>query len=167
MTVTRLLGIDLGDRRIGIAIGDDASGVVRPLATLRRRTPADDAATIDRICREHGAVGIVVGLPLHADGSESEQASRTRDWATVVQPLLGLPMSFRDEWLTSQAAESRLGAAPRSRGGGPPSPPARHARRARIDREAAALIVQAEIDARAADDRATVEHAPAPGGVRP
>lgn len=154
--MTVLLGVDLGDRRIGLAIGDSASGVIRPLATLQRRTPVEDAAAISRVCGERGAVGVVVGLPLHADGSESEQASLTRAWVTAVGPILGLPMGFRDERLTSQAAEARLGRAARSRSGGPPSAAARRARRARIDREAAALIVQAEIDARAAADHSPV-----------
>jgi putative Holliday junction resolvase len=154
--VTVLLGIDLGDRRIGLAIGDSISGVVRPLATLQRRTPAEDAAAISRVCGERGAVGVVVGLPLHADGSESEQAGFTRAWVAAVGPIIGLPMSFRDERLTSQAAEARLGRASRNRAGGPPSATARRARRARIDREAAALIVQAEIDARADIDRSPV-----------
>ena len=88
-----------------------------------------------------------VGLPLHADGSEGEQARRTREWAAAVEPIIGLPLRFRDERLTSQAAEARLGRAPRGRSGGPPSATQRRARRARLDREAAALIVQAELDA--------------------
>jgi putative Holliday junction resolvase len=147
--VTVLLGVDLGERRIGLAIGDSASGVVRPLRTLQRRTPVEDAAAIGQLCAERGAAGLIVGLPLHADGSESRQSQRTRDWAAAVQPILGLPLSFRDERLTSQRAEARLGRAPRGRAGGPPSAAARRARWARVDREAAALIVQAEIDARA------------------
>ena len=136
--MTILLGIDLGDRRIGIAIGDSASGSVAPLATLRRGSPEEDATTIGRIGAEHAADGLVLGLPLHADGSESEQARRTREWAAAVKPIIGLPLRFRDERLTSQVAESRLGRAPRGRSGGPPSATQRRARRARVDQEAAA-----------------------------
>jgi putative Holliday junction resolvase len=147
--MTILLGVDLGDRRIGLAIGDSSSGVVRPLATLRRRTAVEDAAAIGRVCAERGAASVVVGLPLHADGSESEQSQRTRQWVAVARPLLGLPVSLRDERLTSEAAEARLGRPSRGRAGGPPSAAARRARRARIDQQAAALIVQAELDARA------------------
>jgi putative Holliday junction resolvase len=148
--LTVLLGIDLGDRRIGIAVGDSTTGSVRPLVTLARGTSERDADAIARVCAERGAEALVVGLPVHADGSESEQSRRTRAWAAAVLPGIGLPFSFRDERLTSQSAEARLGRAPRGRAGGAPSAAARRARRARVDREAAALIVQAELDARAA-----------------
>jgi putative Holliday junction resolvase len=147
--VTVLVGIDLGDRRIGMAVGDSASGSVKPVATLRRGTVEQDAAAIGRICAERGAEALVVGLPLHADGSEGDQSRKTRAWADAVRPLIGLPLGFRDERLTSESAEARLGRAPRGRSGGPPSGTARRSRRARLDREAAALIVQAELDARA------------------
>ena len=145
-----LLGIDLGDRRIGVASGDTSNGAVKPLLTLRRGTPAQDAAAIERLCAERGASAIVVGLPLHTDGSESEQSGRTRDWMAAVGPIISIPISLRDERSTSQSAEARMGRAPRGRSGGPPSSAARNAWRARIDREAAAAIVQREIDARAA-----------------
>jgi putative Holliday junction resolvase len=151
--VTVLLGIDLGDRRIGVASGDTTSGSVKALLTLRRGTPEEDAAAITRICRERRAEALVVGLPLHADGRESEQALRTRAWVEAVAPIISLPMGLRDERRTSHAAEARLGRAPRGSAGGPPSGRARNARRARIDREAAAEIVQRELDARAAEVR--------------
>ena len=145
-----LLGIDLGDRRIGVASGDTANGAVTPLLTLRRGTPRQDAEIIARICAEHRATGVVVGLPLHLDGSESTQSRRTREWVAAVGAAIGVPVSLRDERLTSLAAETGLGRTPRGRSGGPPSAAARRARRARVDREAAALIVQRELDARAA-----------------
>ncbi|HKZ90926.1 MAG TPA: Holliday junction resolvase RuvX, partial [Candidatus Limnocylindrales bacterium] len=94
------------------------------------------------------------------DGTESEQSRRTREWVAAVVPMVGLPLTLRDERLTSQSAEARLGRAPRGRAGGPPSPAARRARRARIDREAATLIVQAELDALAARDRVERRAAP-------
>lgn len=145
-----LIGIDLGDRRIGVASGDTSTGAVQPLLTLRRGTTEQDAASIGRICRDRHADAVVVGLPLHMDGSESEQAQRTRQWAATMGNLLSLPISLRDERLTSDVAETRMGRAPRGRSGAAPSAAARTAWRARIDREAAAEIVQREIDARAA-----------------
>jgi putative Holliday junction resolvase len=158
--VTVLLGVDLGDRRIGIALGDSDSGSAIPVLTLRRGTHEQDGAAIGRICAERRADAIVVGLPLHEDGTESEQSRRTREWVAAVVPMVGLPLTLRDERLTSQSAEARLGRAPRGRAGGPPSPAARRARRARIDREAATLIVQAELDALAARDRVERRAAP-------
>lgn len=149
MPVSAILGIDLGERRIGIATGDRRTGQVTTLTTLRRGTPERDAAAIGRLCDEHAIAAIVIGLPLHLDGSEGEQALQTRAWANSIGPLLARPLSFRDERLTSEAAERRMGRPPRGRSGGPPSPAARRAWRARVDREAAAEIVQAELDASA------------------
>jgi len=146
--VSVLLGIDLGDRRIGVATGDTTNGAVKPLLTLRRGTPTQDAEAIARICRERRADALIVGLPLHMDGSESDQSERTRAWVAAIDGILQTPISFRDERLTSQSAEARMGRAPRGRSGGAPSAAARNAWRARIDREAAAAILQAEIDAR-------------------
>jgi putative Holliday junction resolvase len=142
-----ILGIDLGERRIGVATGDRATGRVAPVATLRRATPERDARSLRRLIEEKRVTHVVVGLPLHLDGRESEQARRTREWATLVGPALGRPITFRDERLSSARAEERLGPPPRGSGGGPPSPAARAGRRARVDREAAAAIVQAELDA--------------------
>ena len=143
-----LLGIDLGDRRIGVAVADSTSGSVTPLLTLRRSQPAHDAEALARICAERHAEAVVVGLPLHLDGSESEQSRRTRAWVEAVAPSIGLPFTFCDERLSSHAAEARMGRAPRGRSGGAPSAAARRAWRARIDREAAAAILQRELDAR-------------------
>ena len=89
--MTVLIGIDLGERRIGVATADTSTGSVRPLLTLRRGTPAQDAASIGRLCTERGAERVVVGLPLNMDGSESEQSGQTRQWAQAVAPLLDLP----------------------------------------------------------------------------
>ena len=147
--MTVLLGIDLGERRIGVAAGDTSTGSVQPLLTLRRGSAGHDAEAIGRICSERRAEAIVVGLPLNTDGSESTQSERTRAWVAEVEPLLGLPVTLRDERGTSAEAEERMGRAPRGRSGGPPAGRARNAWRARIDREAAAVIIQRELDARA------------------
>lgn len=146
--MTRLLALDVGERRIGIALADIDTGSVKPLTTIRRAEAARDAATLARLASEQGATELVVGLPLNADGSEGEQARRTRDWAAAVAPLAGLALGWRDERHTSEHAESIAGRQGRGRAGGPPSPAARNAYRARIDRLAAAGIAQAELDAR-------------------
>ena len=146
--MTVLLGLDLGDRRIGVATADTATGSVKPLLTLRRGTPTQDAGSIARISRERRADELVVGLPLHADGRESPQSERTRDWVDEIGPLVGLPVTLRDERLTSQMAEARMGRTRRGRSGGAPSAKARRAWRARIDREAAADILMRELEAR-------------------
>jgi putative Holliday junction resolvase len=146
--VTRLLGIDLGERRIGVALGDQRTGSARPLLTFSRRDVQTDAATLARLAREHDAQELVVGLPLSLDGSEGPQAERTRAWAAAVAPLCGLLVSWQDERHTSLDAEQRVGGPGRGRAGGAPSPAAMRAYRARIDREAATAITQAAMDAR-------------------
>jgi putative Holliday junction resolvase len=145
--VTSLLGIDLGERRIGLAIGDPGTGVARPLRTIARRDPAGDVATLGSLVREHHVSGLVVGLPLSTDGSEGEQAARTRAWVEAIAPALGLPVTWQDERYTSVGAEARIGAPGRGRGGGAPSTARLRGWRARVDREAATTILQAALDA--------------------
>jgi len=148
--MSRILGLDLGEKRIGIAVAD-ANGIATPLMTIRRaRRPADDAVAIASLLSDQGATEIVVGLPLEAAGQEGAQARITRDWVAAVSPLLDAPLRYRDERLTSHLAEQRVGPMKRGRSGGPPSKTQRDAHRARVDREAAAIILQDELDARTA-----------------
>jgi putative Holliday junction resolvase len=155
--VTRLLGIDLGDRRVGLALADlDGSGA-RPLATIRRASSLDgDVVALRTIVSRYAVDELVVGLPLEAAGTEGPQAILSRAWATAVAERLDLPLTLRDERLTSHVAETRLGPMKRGRSGGPPSKTQRDAYRARIDREAASIILQDELDARAITLKETV-----------
>jgi putative pre-16S rRNA nuclease len=149
--VSRLLGVDLGERRMGLAIADADGGRAMPLATLRRARSSDaDAAALLEVVRRQEVVELVVGLPLDASGDEGLQARLTRAWADSIQPRIGLPVTLRDERLTSHLAEQRVGPMKRGRSGGPPSASQRQDYRERIDREAAAIILQDELDARAA-----------------
>ena len=97
----------------------------------------------------------MVGLPLEASGDEGPQATITRAWANAIaERARRYRITFRDERLTSHVAEGRLGPMKRGRSGGPPSRTQRDAHRARVDREAAAIILQDELDARAPRSRA-------------
>lgn len=147
--VSRILGVDLGERRIGLAIADVGAGGARPLATVNRAESLEgDVGTLERVCREQAVTELVVGLPVEASGVEGPMAVAARDWAAAIGRRLALPVSMRDERLSSFEAERRLGRMPRGRSGGPPSRTQRNAHRARIDREAAAVILQDELDAR-------------------
>jgi RNase H-fold protein (predicted Holliday junction resolvase) len=140
--MTRILGLDLGERRIGVAVAD-SDGIAMPLTTLRRAARAeDDAIAIARLLADEDATGI------------------TRDWVDAVEPHLPVPLRYRDERLSSHLAEQRLGPMKRGRSGGPPSKTQRDAYRARIDREAAAIILQDELDARAAHPIPDTEASP-------
>ena len=149
----RILGIDLGERRIGLAIAEHDGLEARPLLTLARARsldPADDAQALARVAREQTVSELVVGLPLEASGDEGPMAEAAATWGRAVAERLGLPVTLRDERLSSHLAESRLGPMPRGRSGGPPSKTQRDRYRARVDREAAAIILQDELDARRA-----------------
>jgi putative Holliday junction resolvase len=154
----RLLGIDLGQRRIGLAIADADGLTSRPLATVNRARslqPEDDAATLARFAMEQRVTELVVGLPLEARGTRGPMAEEAEAWAGAVAALLGLPVTMRDERLSSHLAESRLGPMPRGRSGGAPSRTQRDRYRAKVDREAAAIILQDELDARRGSGRVT------------
>lgn len=146
----RLLGVDLGSRRIGVALADPRVGSVRPLVTLRRQDAEHEGAVLARLVAEHGVTELVVGLPLHMSGDEGGQALQTRAWAEAMAERLCLPLSLRDERLSSVAAEERMPRLRRGSSGAPPGHHRREAHRARIDREAAAGILQAELEARLA-----------------
>jgi putative Holliday junction resolvase len=157
--LTRLLGIDVGERRIGLAIAEGGGAPAMPLSTLNRaRSPERDAAAIAAVIAVNRIDELVVGLPLEAAGTEGPQAAITRAWAAAIADHLPVPVPlvFRDERLSSHLAETRLGPMKRGRSGGPPSRTQRDAYRSRVDKEAAAIILQDELDARATvgvDDR--------------
>jgi putative Holliday junction resolvase len=152
----RLLGVDLGERRIGLAVADPAGGIARPLTTIRRgASAAEDASSLAAVCRDHEVAELVVGLPIEASGIEGPMALAARAWAAAVAETLALPYRLRDERLSSVVAEQRVGPMKRGRSGGPPTRVQREAYRGRIDREAAAVILQDELDARLAARSAT------------
>jgi putative pre-16S rRNA nuclease len=160
----RLLGVDLGERRIGLAVADPDGSPAMPLSTIRRgRTIQADVDALARVVAEQRVGEIVVGLPLEASGIEGTQARLTRDWVAAIAAVLGVPVGLRDERLSSHVAESRLGPMRRGRSGGPPTRSQREAYRARVDREAAAIILQDELDARAHGEPPDGHHAGPPG----
>jgi putative Holliday junction resolvase len=149
--VTRALGLDLGERRIGIAIVDGPGAGARPLTTLRRgRHIGLDSDALLALITAHDISELVIGLPIDAAGHEGPQAALTRSWAEDIQARLGdhVTITLHDERLSSHVAETRLGPMKRGRSGGPPSRHQRDEYRARVDREAAAVILQDALDTR-------------------
>lgn len=102
----RYLALDVGDRRIGVAVGDDAHGLVRPLRTLSRRSVVKDLAELKRVAADEKVDALVIGLPLTLRGEEGHQAERVRRFATACEEL-GLPVRLYDERHTSSEAEIR------------------------------------------------------------
>jgi len=164
--VSATLGIDLGERRIGIAIAEDSEAGALALTTIRRgRDVPSDVRALRALIDEREVERLVIGLPIDAAGHEGPQAQRTREWVDGVRAALGdaVAVELQDERLTSHVAESRLGPMPRGRSGGPPTRQQRDAYRARVDREAAAIILQDFLDSR----RANASHTRRPSTMEP
>jgi putative Holliday junction resolvase len=131
----RVLGLDLGDARIGVAISDDARRMAVPLGTVRTGAPADVRAIADLI-REHGVTLVVVGHPLLLSGEAGERAHHAERFAGAIETTLGVPVRLQDERLSTVEAERALresGTSGRDR-------------RGTIDRSAATVILQAWLD---------------------
>jgi len=127
----RLLGIDLGAKRVGVAVTDESRTSLRPLPFLRRSNWKRLLEEIGGLCREFDVKGLVVGLPLRLDGAEGEAAAEARRIARNLRLSLGLPVYLQDERLTSRAADDNL----RDEGLNT------RERNVRVDGEAAALIL--------------------------
>jgi putative transcription antitermination factor YqgF len=108
-----------------------------------------DATALRTVAGANGVGELVVGLPLDMSGGEGRAAEAARAWAVAIAEATGLPVALRDERLSSHVAEGRVGPAKRGPSGGPPGPARRAANRARIDREAARVILEDELTARA------------------
>ena len=103
----RYLALDVGDRRIGLAVGDDAFGLARPLPTLRRRSVVRDLTALAELARREEVAAIVVGLPLTLRGEVGHQAERVRRFAEAAAASLRLPVGLADERFTSAEAAAR------------------------------------------------------------
>lgn len=133
----RILGLDHGDRRIGVAISDELGITAQPLLTIYRTNRRNDMRSLARIIRRHGCNTIVVGLPLHMSGDTGPRAVAAMEFASVLRAELKLPVVLWDERLSTAEAHRHLDAAGR---------PA-NTRKQVIDQVAAVLILQGYLDA--------------------
>lgn len=107
-TPGRLLAIDLGTKRVGVAVCDELRITVRPIETIQRRNWKDLLNRISRHISEFDAGGLVIGLPLNLDGSEGSAAANAREVASKFERSLSVPVYLQDERLTSEEAKSRV-----------------------------------------------------------
>ncbi|HXD16646.1 MAG TPA: Holliday junction resolvase RuvX [Vicinamibacterales bacterium] len=141
----RFVGLDIGERRIGIAVSDVTGTLARPLGVLRPSGLEVDAldvvsSEIARLAAEEDGIGaIVVGLPRRLDGSPTEMTPRVQQFARRLETKTALPITFQDERLSSREAESRLALRDKDW----------RSRKARLDAAAAAVILQDYLDGRA------------------
>jgi putative Holliday junction resolvase len=135
----RVLAVDVGTRRIGVAVSDPTGTVASPLATVPRRTPAEDAKALAALAAEQDATTVVVGLPVTLAGREGPAAKAVRAWLDELAALLpDLDLQLADERLSTVAAERAL------IGGGV----RRRARREVVDQVAASVFLQTWLDVR-------------------
>lgn len=101
--------MDVGTKRIGIAVSDELGMTAQPVMTLEtRRNPREDLRSIARLARRYSVVGIVVGNPLHISGEVSPRAAKVQAFAAELGVLTGLPIHLWDERLTSREAHQIL-----------------------------------------------------------
>lgn len=141
--MARVVGIDLGSRRIGVAASDGLGLTAQPRATLPRHGGRRDIDAIARAVRAEGAERIVVGLPINPEGGEGPAARRARDFAAKLTAALGLPVDLIDESFSTVEAEAVLLAADVSR----------QRRKQVVDKLAAAVILQRWLDGRQAGEK--------------
>lgn len=107
-TVGRLLALDLGEKRVGVAISDERLITIRPLSPLRRTNWKELLRAVAELLQGFDAQGLVIGLPLNLDGTEGESALQARRLARNFALSLKVPIYFQDERLTSREAEESL-----------------------------------------------------------
>jgi putative Holliday junction resolvase len=138
----RILALDVGDRRIGLAITDALGLTAQPLFTLHRATLRADLKAIARFIRQHGVTTVVVGNPLNADGTQSKQAAKAQAFAkALAAEHPGVTHHLLDERLTTREAHELLDGA--VRGAGAAGAASRISRKERIDQVAATLLLEA------------------------
>src|SRR5262249_15163295 len=134
---SRLMGLDVGTKTIGLALSDTRLVIASPLETIRRRRFRDDMEAMFGLIERHGVGGLVIGLPLGLDGRDTSRTQSVRQFARNVVALRDMPIAFWDERLSTAAVTREMIAADMTR-----------KRRAEIvDKVAAAYILQGYLDA--------------------
>ncbi len=136
------MGIDLGERRVGVAVSDPTGSIAQPLPTLRKRAGKRmPLATLQNLAEKYEVQGIVMGLPLAPSGDDTEWTRTVREAASKLEERSGVPVHLVDERFTSKSAERAI------RGLGLPKK--KREEKGRVDAAAAVLILQSWLDARA------------------
>ncbi|MBI5182448.1 MAG: Holliday junction resolvase RuvX [Nitrospirae bacterium] len=135
----RILGLDIGDKRIGIAVSDELRMCAHGVKTIERKGIKEDIRQIKEICEEYGVEGIVAGLPINMDGTCGFSVQKVQDFVSLLKEQVSIPVNTWDERLSTVAAERNLIDADMSR----------KKRKTVIDKIAATIILQGYLDSRA------------------
>lgn len=136
---SRIMGLDVGSKTVGVALSDVLHMIASPLETIRRKKFKDDVVRFREIIRKHEVGGVLLGLPLSMDGTEGPRCQSTRAFADNLNKEVDLPMTFWDERLSTSAVERMLVDAVDM---------TRKRRSEVIDKLAAVYILQGFLDAR-------------------
>jgi putative Holliday junction resolvase len=135
--MSRILGLDVGDIRIGVALSDPLGILASPLAIVNRDDEQTAIEKIAGIVRQHEVGRVIAGLPLNMDGSMGEQAGKTMSFIAILSRYIDVPVEYRDERLTTVSARELIQGVRRTN------------RNTRYDAAAAAIILQSYLDAKA------------------
>lgn len=130
------LGVDLGEKRIGLALSDGLKIVAQPLTVFERTSRKADFEFVGQLVQEHQIGKIIIGLPVQMDGQEGAMAKWCRDYGAALGKTLDLPVDWQDESLTSEMAAGAMAEAGYSR----------KKMKGKLDAVAAALILQSYMD---------------------
>ena len=133
----RLLGLDYGTKRVGVAVSTTEQNIASPLENYTRQSEKQDGLHFLKLVKDYSIVGLVVGLPVHLSGAESEKSREAREFGNWVANVTGLPVCFWDERFTSAMAEEHLLSAELSK----------KKRKNRLDKLASQIMLQSFLDA--------------------
>jgi putative Holliday junction resolvase len=137
---SQVIALDVGERRIGVAVSDPTGTLATPHSVIRRRSKAEDFAAVARLVDELGIKRVIVGLPLSLNGEMGPQARRVTRYAQALAQTLDVPVEFHDERYSTVTADALLAESGRKR-------------RVPIDAAAAAVILQDYLESRRGADQ--------------
>lgn len=140
--MARILALDIGERRIGVAVSDETATIVQPLAVIAREGTAKDVERITHIAHQHEAKEVVVGLPVTLRGEQAQAVQKVQAFVAHLRRALDVPIVLVDERLSTTEADRRMREADVGRG----------ARRQKVDAVAAALILENYLSQRSAKE---------------
>ncbi|MGQ9488362.1 MAG: Holliday junction resolvase RuvX [Armatimonadota bacterium] len=138
--MARILALDIGERRIGVAVSDETATVAQPLVVIAREGTAKDVERITQIARQHAVHEVVVGLPVTLRGEQAQAVQKVQAFVAHLRRALDVPIVLVDERLSTAEANRRMREADVGRG----------ARRQKVDAVAAALILEKYLSQRSA-----------------
>lgn len=151
-SMKRILALDPGTKRIGVALSDEMGWIAQPLETFERRSITADLKHIQELVRDHEVARVIMGMPFRLDGSVGPAAEQVEQFKAMLEGVLSVPVIPWDERLTSKSAESMLIEANVSR----------KKRKGAVDRVAAAILLQSYLESLSSEKQSGTPHSDLP-----